>query len=857
MIIPVSTPGLDSVEAEQRLQQYGLNRLEVEEKEPFWREFLEELREPLILLLAFTGVLYLLLGEVGDGVLIFLVILALNTIEVVNEQRAGSAIAALKQLAQPTALVMRDGQPHEIAVEQVAPGDVILLQAGRRVPADGRLLESYGLAADESLLTGEAAPVDKDAAQPDEAGAPLAERANRVYAGTLISRGRGRALVTETGMATQLGQIARLARRVKEPRTPLQQAMTEVSRSLLWLALVFSILIPLLGVWIARQPVETMLMTGLSLAFAAIPEEMPIIITLALALSASRLSKQKAIVKRLKAVEALGAVTVIAADKTGTLTENRLQVSEIYPPANRQRILLAGILCSDALANNALAEGLGSDPLESAMLQASRREGLDAQPLVQAQRRATEFPFDNLRKRMSVVYAAQEAGEAYHAWVKGAPESILPAAAQGWSEEGVRRLEEPGRQAALAQAEAMAQRGLRVVAFAEKRLAERPESAQQAESDLIFLGLAGLLDPPREEVGPALQQMQRAGIRSILITGDHPLTARAVAERVGLPGRERLVSGAELDRMSQEELRQAVQQTSIFARTTPQHKLQIVQALAAQGERVAVTGDGVNDAAALAAADIGLAMGASGSDVAREAADIVLADDRYTTIVHAVGEGRAMFHTLQKTVQYYLACKAALIAINLLAVLLRLPPPFAPIQIILMELFMDLAAAAAFVAEPPAEDLMERPPRDPRQPFLDRPMISGILRAAAGLFAAVSVVYLVNWYSASGQAAAQTAAFSAWMLGHVGLAFSLRAGRGGLRPGRFFTNRLMLGWAGAALAFVLLATLATPLHPFLKTSGLDAPQWVLILAALAAALTIFTPRGSGRDAKRPHERVQN
>jgi Ca2+-transporting ATPase len=815
--------GLTESEARRRRGKHGSNRLQEEEKEPFWKEFIEELREPLILLLLFTGVLYMLLGEVGDGLTIFAVILLLNTIEVVNEQRAKNAIAALQKLAEPSALVVRDGEPQEIPVEEIVPGDVILLQAGRRVPADARLVESYGLALDESSLTGESLPVDKHATPVKAVDTPLAERANMVYSGTLVTRGRGKALVASIGMATEIGRVAGMARAAKQPRTPLQQAMDEVSKSLVWLALAFSVAIPALGVLITGQPLETMLLTGLSLAFATIPEEMPIIITMVLALGAYRLSQQKAIVKNLQAVETLGAVTVIATDKTGTLTENRMQVSQFYPEANREQILTAGALCNDALIEG---DEIRGDPLEAALVRAARESGLDIHQLEKLHPRVTEFSFENLRKRMSVV---TEADGIYHVWVKGAPESVLSVCTQQRTGSGIATMDDRDREQALKQAARMAGDGLRVIAFAQKSVPTLPASPEETESKLLFLGLAGLLDPPRQEVRQAIKVMRGAGIRSLMVTGDHPLTARAIASQVGLNGTGRIVTGPELEQLSQAELERAVQEATIFARTTPEHKLRLVQALQKQGARVAVTGDGVNDAPALAAADIGVAMGATGSDVAREAGDLVLADDNYTTIARAVAEGRHLFANLKKGVRYYLTIKVALVSVMLLPVLLGIPAPFAPVQIILMELFMDLAAAAAFVAEPAEGDLMRMPPREPQAPFMDRVMIAGILTSALGLFAAVSTAYLLTWYGGADQVTAQTVAFAAWMVGHVLLAFNMRSERQPILQVGFFSNRLMLVWGAVTLAFISLVTTVPFLQMFLKTRALNVGQWSLIL----------------------------
>ena len=816
--------GLTSAEARLRLEKSGPNRLHEEKREPFWEEFIEELREPMILLLIFTGVLYATLGELGDAITIFLVILILNTIEVVNEQRAKKAISALQKLAEPTALVIRDGRPQDIPVERIVPGDVILLQAGRRVPADARLAEGYGMAVDESSLTGESVPVDKHAALTIDENTPLAERYNMAFSGTLVTRGRGKAVVTGTGMTTELGRIAGMARGIKEPRTPLQKAMEEVSKSLVWLALAFSIAIPILGVLIAHQPIQTMLLTGLSLAFATIPEEMPIIITMVLALGAYRLSKQNAIVKHLKAVETLGAVTVIATDKTGTLTENRMEVSEVSPITNQQRILEAGVLCNDTMINGEKSTG---DPLEAALIRAAQRNGIEIAHLESAYPRVTEFSFENVRKRMAVV-SREDGG--FRIWVKGAPEGVLSVSTHQLTDTGTQPMGDPEKGAILSKVTQMAERGLRVIAFAEKRSPAVPATQEEAESDVTFLGLAGLADPPRREVRDAIKTMQGAGIRSIMVTGDHPLTARAIGQQVGLGGNGHVMTGSELDTLNDEALQEVVEEVSIFARTAPEHKLRIVQALEACGERVAVTGDGVNDAPALAAADIGIAMGETGSDVAREAGSMVLADDNYTTIANAVREGRALFANLKKGVRYYLAIKVALVSVMLLPILLQIPVPFAPVQIILMELFMDLAASAAFVAEPAEGDLMRMPPRDPKAPFMDKAMIASILEGAAGLFAAVSAAYLFTWYRGGDQIVAQTVAFAAWLVGHVLLAFNMRSERQPILQLGIFSNRLMVAWGLAAVAFIVLVTTIPPLQTSLKTGFLTGHQWLMIVA---------------------------
>ncbi|MCL4562422.1 MAG: cation-transporting P-type ATPase [Chloroflexi bacterium] len=812
--------GLDPSQARERLAHFGSNQVQVEKQEPIWKEFLEELAEPMILLLLATAGLYAISGEIADAIAILLIILALNTIEVVNEQRAKRAIMSLRKLGAPTALVQRQGAAVEIPGASVVPGDILLLQAGHRLAADARLLESYSLNADESTLTGESTPVEKNAQITLLEETPLSERANVMYAGTLVTRGRGKGVVVATGGNTELGRLAQLTQTLQEPRTPLQKAMRELSGWMIWIAIGFSILIPFLGVVIGGYPIQEMLLIGFSLAFATIPEEMPIIITMVLGLGAYRLSQSQAIVKHLQAVETLGAVTVIATDKTGTLTENRMAVREFFPPENRSVLLTIGVVANGLPGSHGEPHG---DPLEAALSKAARQEGINPDyPLL------NEFTFDNERKRMSVVCRWSPG-----MWVavKGAPEAILDVSGSQLTTNGDIPLTNEARQVWLERASSMAAQGLRVIAAAEKWLPDRsPITQLEAESGLVLVGLIGIADPPRPEAAESIQACRRGGIRTMMITGDHPLTARSVADQVGMGDGSAVLTGAELDRISDEDLPRVIANISIFARTTPEHKLRIVRLLQAQGERVAVTGDGTNDAPALAAADIGVAMGATGSDVAREAGDIILADDNFATIVRAIREGRTLYENLRKGVRYYLACKVALVLIMLLAVLVHAPVPFTPIQIILMELFMDLAAAASFVAEPGEGDLMSRPPRNPRQPFMDHEMIVGILMGAAGLFAAVSTAYLIAWHSGMQTDAVHTVAFVSWLIGHVLLAFNMRSARRSVFSLGFFSNRFMNAWGAAVILFVLFVTASTPLQVYVQTAPLDLPTWLIILA---------------------------
>jgi Ca2+-transporting ATPase len=652
---------------------------------------------------------------------------------------------------------------------------------------------------------------------------PLAERRNLVFAGTTVARGRGTAVVTATGPRTELGRIAALAEGVEEPKTPLQVAMADLTKYLVFVAVGFSILVPGLGWLLANQDPRTMVLTGLSLAFVTIPEELPILITMVLALGAFRLSRQHAIAKRLRAVETLGGVTVIATDKTGTLTENRMEVSRFFPDRAKPALLEAGVLCNDATLDGGSGHG---DPLEIALLHAAEDAGMRTTHLRNAHPVRDEYSFDNARKRMSVV--CSEVG-GLRVVAKGAPESLLAACTQRWTAKGVRPLADADRLLILTSASAMAGSGQRVLGLAEKRVRGTVLPAPQVESDLTFLGLVGLSDPPRPEAKASIDACRTAGVRPVMVTGDHPLTAQAIAAQIGLDG-GRVLTGSELDAIPDPELQETVREVSVFARTTPEHKLRIVKAFHANGERVAVTGDGINDAPALAAADIGVAMGETGTDVAREAADLVLADDNFATIVRAVGEGRILFANLRKAVRYYLACKVAVVGITLLPTLLRVPIPFAPIQLIVLELFMDLAASATFVVEPPESDLLRQPPRDPRERFMTRSMVSSIFASAAGLFVAVSAAYLLTYYSGASLAVAQTTAFVTWLLGHVFLALNLRSEREPLLRLGPLSNRLMVLWGLAAIGFAVVASATPGIQSALRTAPLGVTQWGLALA---------------------------
>jgi Ca2+-transporting ATPase len=835
--------GLEDAEAKRRLERFGANLLVKERKISFLGIVCEEITEPMILLLLAVGVLYGFWGELQDALTIFAIILALVFIEVWNEFRAKRSIEALKRLASPSTIVIRSGRPQEIQTSELVPGDLILLKVGQRIPADARLVEAYGLQIDESSLTGESFPIPKDATVVLPENTEIADQKNMVFAGTVVVRGQGKAIVVATGPNTELGRVGKLAQEVKEPKTPLQLAMKQLSSSLLWIALFFSILVPLLGI-VRGLDWQQMVLTGLSLAFATIPEEMPIIITMVLGLGALTLSKKHALVKRLRAAETLGSVTVIATDKTGTITQNKLTIKGFYFDDKISQIDNPREIPKKLLETALLAEGIFTvledekaslrNSLQRAILDAAQEAGINVRELQSSYVLRDELSFDNTRKMASYIY---EHDNTLHIFSSGAPEVILERSLKIWKNNKELDLCTEDREEIEDAISDMARRGWRLLGFGFRRISDKDGPwTEDLERGLVFVGIIGFIDPPRPEVKDAIHSCHNAGIRVVMITGDHPETARAIAREVGIDDSQ-ILSGIEISKMSDEELKKALKTTSIFARTTPEHKLRIVRSLREEGEIVAVTGDGINDAPALKEADIGIAMGIRGADVAKEAADMILTDDNFATIAIAVREGRKIYDNLRKAVRYYLACKVALVSSFLLPIILGVPPPFAPIQIIVLELFMDLAASTTFTAEPEEHDVMVRPPRNPKEKFMTKAMWNSIFTSALGLFLAVTVSYLFHWYQNYSLIQAQTAAFATWMLGHIFLALNLRSEKEPLHHMSLTSNKPMLIWIVIVVLALSLSVNLAPLQESLKITSLPMTSWILII--IASFMTTF------------------
>jgi len=840
-----SPQGLSGKEAARRLERTGPNELAAPERPGLLRRLLGQLKDPMILvLLAAAGLSLAASGGEDwlDGAIILIIVAVNAVISITQEDHAQQALEELRRLSSPQARVLRDGKPERIPAAQLVPGDVILLEAGDLVPADARILACSRLQADESAMTGESVPVEKQARDELPQDAPLGDWVNMLLSGTLITAGRGTALVVATGMDTQMGRIAGLLLAGGEGETPLQQKMGEISKSLSFLCL--AVCAVMFGVGLIQgKGMLDMFLTAVSLAVAAIPEGLPAIVTIVLALGVQRLAGRGAIVKKLPAVETLGCAGVICSDKTGTLTQNRMTVQQLWmlPGSRRRDAMTAACLCSDArLEWRAGAPTAQGDPTEGALVVAAAQDGVDQARELERRPRVADLPFDSGRKLMSTIHTREGGG--WTVFVKGAPDVLLErcsATPRGPMSPGDR-----GR--ILAANEEMGQRALRVIAVARRELNILPAGLEPraVESGLTFLGLFGLMDPPRPEVKAAVAKCHLAGVRPVMITGDHRATALAVARELDIarPG-DWTVTGPELDFMPQELLEEDIERFSVFARVSPEHKMRIVQAWQKRGKVVAMTGDGVNDAPALKTADIGCAMGRTGTDVAKGAAHMILTDDDFSTIVSAIEEGRGIWSNIRKAIHYLLSCNIGEIFTIFTATVLDLGQmPLVPVQLLWLNLVTDSLPALALGVEPVEEGVMEQPPREARAGLFDRRF--SLRLAWQGLMVgglALAAYFLGSTrLAAPGMegAVANTMAFATLTLCQLFHAFNVRSEDRSLFAQGVLTNPAMDRAFLAGMALQLSVLLIPPLQGVFSVVPMDGRQWSAVLALAAAPIPI-------------------
>jgi Ca2+-transporting ATPase len=845
--------GLSQADVTERTLQYGTNEIRAAKRISAWEILFEQFKNVLILILLGATALSLFLGHGIESIAIAVIVLFAVLLGFIQEYRAERAIEALRQMAAPTASVLRDRAEVKIPARELVPGDVILLHTGDRMPADARLIEAVNLQIEEAALTGESVPVEKHIEPLLINELPVGDRKNMVYAGTAAAYGRGKALVVATGMQTEFGKIAQLLQTVETTRTPLQQNLDKVGTALARAAFVVVAIIVMLGL-VRGQPFVEMLIFGIALAVAVVPEALPAVVTISLAIGVQKMVKRNALIRRLPAVETLGSTSVICSDKTGTLTKDEMTVRKIFaagqlfkvsgsgyspvgefslnesgsvaPTTGLQKLLIAATLASDTRLVRDVDDESGSewtikgDPTEGALIVAAAKAGLQKESLDSEYPRVQEIPFSSETKRMTTLHQTNGNLTSY---AKGAPEMILDGCDWQLTADGVKALDDVGQKQALAMAHEMAGEALRVLAISSKPNA----TLETAQSGMTFLGLAGMIDPPRPEAKNAIAICEQAGIRTVMITGDHPVTAQAVARELGLLKSGRVVTGAELEEMTDEQFQRDVETIDVYARVSPAHKLRVVTALQANGHIVAMTGDGVNDAPSLKKADIGIAMGITGTDVSKEAAEMMLTDDNFASIVAAVEEGRGVFDNIKKYLMYLLSSNIGEIGLMAGSVLLGLPLPLTAVQILYVNLATDGLPALALAVDPPEKDMMKRKPRNPRTGIFTRPVVS--LMVAGGIWSTLINLGLFIWASNSGrsQVEAMTMTFVSLVLIQFFKAYNFRSDRNSVFQKPFankWLNTAIIWEIGLLLLIIYLPALHEPFNTF----SLPLVDWLII-----------------------------
>lgn len=843
--------GLSSQEVEKRLQSFGRNELEVKKKESLLKKVIGQLEDPMIIVLLIAAFLsYVSSGfeDWIDSVIILLIVVINAIISISQENNANKSLEALQKMSAPLAKVIRNGKLEHIETAALVPGDIIELEAGDLVTADVRILSAANLKADESAMTGESVPVNKKALEALPEDTVLADRKNMLISSTVITNGRATCVVTSTGMKTEVGRIANMLISEDDNTTPLQRKMAEISKLLSIICLGICVLMFIVGLLYSR-PILEIFMMAVSLGVAAIPEGLAAIVTIVLALGVQRLVKRHAIVKKLPAVETLGAASVICSDKTGTLTQNKMTVVEtfVHGSATPQQLLAIGALCNDSkLTVNGSEFQVTGDPTETAFVSKAYEEKLDKNELEANMPRVAEIPFDSERKLMSTIHKTEQG---YRVMVKGAPDVLLNRC----------RIDEAEAQKIAAKNADMASNALRVLGVAYKDITEVPEelTSEDIENHLTFVGLVGMIDPPRQEVKEAVAQCYDAGIRPVMITGDHKLTAVAIAKELNIfRSGDLAMTGSELDMMPQEILEEEVEKYSVYARVSPEHKMRIVKAWQAKGMVVAMTGDGVNDAPALKVADIGCAMGITGTDVAKGAADMILTDDNFTTIVHAVEQGRGIFSNIKKSIQYLLSCNIGEIITIFVATALNFHQmPLVAIQLLWLNLVTDSLPALALGMEPVEPGVMKQKPRDSRKSIFADGFAASMIFYGVLVGAITLAAYWLGEYVLSdptvADGTANTMAFATLVFGELTRAFAVRSETRSIFSIGVFSNSAMNKAFLVSLALQLAVLFIPFLQEIFKVQSLTGIEWVIVILLSLVPLIVseLTKAFRSKDAK--------
>lgn len=836
-----SENGILSEQHEKLIEKYGHNEFKEQESKSFLVRFFEQFKDFLVIILIIAAVISGVVGEVADTVIILAIVILNALLGVIQESKAEESLKALKKMSAPIAHVIRNGVSSEIPAKELVPGDVVVLEAGKAIPADLRLFETSNLKIEESSLTGESVPVDKNNILIEDTNVPLGDRKNMAFMSSMVTYGRGKGVVVGTGMSTEIGKIADMISKVEEESTPLQKSLAQVGKFLGIAALIICAVMFGVGV-LEGRPVLGMFMTAVSLAVAAIPEGLTAVVTVTLAVGVQKMIKRNAIIRKLPAVETLGCAQVICSDKTGTLTQNKMTVTKIFTIngfsddlANSKKVLYIANLCNDTeiIEENDKYRTLG-DPTETALIDAALKSGIDKRKLEKEYPRVDEIPFDSARKLMTT-FNKSEKGITVN--TKGAPDIMLSRIKYVFDGKTTREITKEDINKINEANEEMASMALRVLAVGFKEV--EAIDKDNAESDLIFAGLMGMIDPPRVEAKDAVQLCKTAGIKPVMITGDHKATAVAIAKELGiLNDVSESISGPEIEDISQKELEERVPNYSVYARVSPEHKVRIVEAWKSRGKIVAMTGDGVNDAPALKTANIGAAMGITGTDVAKEAADMVLTDDNFATIVHAVEEGRTIFTNIKKSIHFLLSCNAGEIVTLFVAILFNWPEPLLPIHILWVNLVTDSLPALALGMEPPEPGVMSQPPRDPDESIFARGL--GLKIGLQGaLIGVVTLAAFYYGYLVDDLTAGRSMAFFTLSLSQLVHSFNIRYENKSVVFNKMFSNKYL---NGAFLISLLIqcAVLITPkIREIFKIRILSMDEiGIVILASLAPLILV-------------------